>query len=188
MYGRCNIPHNADFLFTTRTLSFYHRCSLFFFSCFSTTDAPFLCCTLFLMLQKPSSRTADATLLLLNTLSIGNTSVAFLIMKTFSSDHTPCRPAAAVTHLILYTLSSYCTAFSLYCRCDPPGTAHFLYSNCRCDILDTAGFLLTPHTISYYRCSPSDTVHSLITLHKLFLILQIRPSWYCTLSPLVLQM
>ena len=33
-YGRCNIRHTADFLFTTRTLSFYYRCSLFSFPVF----------------------------------------------------------------------------------------------------------------------------------------------------------
>ena len=172
---------HAPYLFTTDvpffpSLFFYYRCSL-------------LMLYTFLMLQKPSPCTADATLLVLNTISIGTAGVAFLIMKTFSSHHAPCHPAAAVTHLIPYTLSSHCTDFSLYCRCNPPGTEHFLYLYCKCDILDTADFLLTPHTLScYYRCSTSDTVHSLITLHKLFLILQFRPSWYCTLYLLVLQM
>ena len=129
------------------------------------------------MLQKPSARTADVTLLVLNTLFIGTTGVAFLIMKTISSHHIPCYPAAAVTHLILYTLSSHCTAFSLYCRCGPPGAAHFLYSYCKCDILDTADFLLTPHTLSsYYRCSPSDTVHSFLTLQNFLII-------YCKCDP-----
>ena len=39
---------------------------------------------------------------------------------------------------------------------------------------DNADFLLTPHTLSSYcRCNPSDTVHSLITLHNLLLVLPI---------------
>ena len=126
---------------------------------------------------KSSPRTPDETLLVLNTFFIGTTGVAILIMKTFSSHHTPCRPAAAVTLLILYTLLSHCISFPLYCRCDPPGTAHFFYSYCRCDIPNTADFLLTPHILSsYYRCSTSDTVHSLLTLHN-FLIL------YCRCDP-----
>ena len=130
----------------------------FFFPCLSTTDVSFLRCTLS-SCCKISPRTADATLLVLNTFSIGTTGITFLIMKTFSSHHTPSPPITDVTPLILYTLSTHCTAFSLYCRCDPPGTAHFLYSYCRCDIPDTADFLLTPHTLSfYYRGSPSDTV------------------------------
>ena len=153
--------------------------------CLSTTDVPFFlslsfyyrCSSLmlytFLMLQKPP-RTADATFLVLNTLSIGTTSVAFLIMKTFSSHHTSCRPAAAVTQLILYTLSSHCTAFSLYCRCDPPGTAHFLYSHCRCDILDTTDFLLTP--------SPPVTDVALLILYTLQLHC-ISFSSYCRSDP-----
>ena len=53
---------------------------------------------------KSSPRTPDETLLVLNTFFIGTTGVAILIMKTFSSHHTPCRPAAAVTLLTLYTL------------------------------------------------------------------------------------
>ena len=47
----------------------------------------------------------------------------------------------------------YCTTFCSYCRCDPPGTEHFLYSYSRCDISDTADFLITQHTMSFcYRC------------------------------------
>ena len=133
--------------------------ALIYLRCLSSIDVPFLYCTLSPQTTQPPHRTADATLLVLNTFSIGTTGVTFLIMKTFSSHHTPCHPAAVVTLLILYTLSTHCTAFSLYCRCEPPGTAHFIYSYCRCDIPDTADFLLTPHTLSfYYRCSPSDTV------------------------------
>ena len=105
-------------------------------------------------------------------------------MQTFSSHHIPCPPTADVTHLILYTRSSHCTTFFLYCQCDPPGTAHFLYSYCRCDIPDTTDFLLTPRALfSHCRCSPSDTAHSLLTLHNFLIVLQMQPSWYCTLSP-----
>ena len=189
----------------------------------------------------------------------------------------------------------------MYCRCDPPATAHFLSWYSRCDILDTADYLLTPHTLllqmytldtvhlpshcttfsSNCRCDPLgaahvspctsdvtflilqsfsshhaaclstidvpffhstpsfhlaqpsphtidttllvrktfsprtvnvkffimqtfsshhkpcpstevdshfDVVHSLLTLQNLLLVLQIRPSWYCTLSVLVLKL
>ena len=106
-------------------------------------------------------------------------------MQTFSSHHIPCPPTADVTHLILCTLSSHCTTFFLYCQCDPPGTAHFLYSYCRCDIPDTTDFLLTPRTLfSHCRCSPSDIAHSLLTLHNFLIVLQMQPSWYCTLLSL----
>ena len=133
--------------------------ALIYLRCLSSIDIPFLYCTLSPQTAQPPHRSADATLLVLNTFSIGTTGVTFLIMKIFSSHHTPCHPAAVVTFLILYTLSTLCTAFSLYCRCDPPGTTHFIYSYCRCDIPDTADFLLTPHTFSFYqRCSRSDTV------------------------------
>ena len=158
-YCRCGIPHTADFLLTPHALSFYCRCYLFLSLFFCYRRSLLLLYTFLPHAAKSSSRTADSTLLVLNTFSIGATGVTFLIMKTFSSHHTPCRPAADVTLLILYTLSTHCTAFSLYCRCDPPGIAHFLYSYCRCDIPDTADFLLTPYTLFfYYRCSPSDTV------------------------------
>ena len=133
--------------------------ALIYLRCLSSIDVPFLYSTLSPQTAQPPHRTADATLLVLNIFSVGTTVVAFLIMKTFSSHHTPRHPAVVVTLLILYTLSTHCTAFSLYCRCDPPGTTDFIYSYCRCDIPDTAYFLLTPHTLSfYYRCSPSDTV------------------------------
>ena len=74
----------------------------FFLPCFSTTDVPFICCTLswfcknlLLVLQmRPSWYWTQ--------FSIGTTGVAFLIMKTFSSHHTPCHPAAAVTRDFLF--------------------------------------------------------------------------------------
>ena len=57
-----------------------------------------------------------------------------------------------------------------------------LSSYCRCDIPDTAYFIIKPNTLSSCcRCSHSDIVHSPLTLHKVLLILQMRPSWYCTL-------
>ena len=78
-------------------------------------------------------------------------------MQTFYSHYTPCFPTADVTLLILYTVSSHCTTFSLFCRCDPSGSAHFLYLHCRCEIPDNEDFLLQPHTLSSYsRCSFSD--------------------------------
>ena len=131
-----------------------------------------------------------ATLLVLNTFSIGTTSVTFLITQTFSSHHTPSFPTADVTLLILYTVSSHCTTFSLFCRFDPSGRAHFLYSHCRCEIPDNVDFLLQPHTLSSYsRCSFSDTVYLLLTLYcTTFSSHRTNFSWYRTLSLCVLQM
>ena len=100
-YCRCYIPDTADFVLTQYTLFPYCRCS-------------------------PSD---SATLLVLHTFSPRTASVTFLIMRTFSSDHTSCPSTADEALLILYTLSSHCTTFSSYCKYDPPGTAHFLYSH-----------------------------------------------------------
>ena len=98
--------------------------------------------------------------------------VTFLILQTFSSHHRP-----------------YPITFTSYYRCNPDGTAHFLFCHHYYDFTDTADFLLTSHTLSYYcRYSNSCPVHSLFTLHNLLLILQMQASWYCTLSLLVLQM
>ena len=46
----------------------------------------------------------------------------------------------------------------MYCRSDPPATAHFLSWYSRCDILDTADYLLTPHTL-LLQTYTLDTVH-----------------------------
>ena len=70
--------------------------------------------------------------------------VTILLMQTFSSHHTLSAPTAAIVFLIVYTLSTHGTAFSLYCRFDPPGTAHFPFPYSQCDIPDTADFCLTP--------------------------------------------
>ena len=113
--------------------------------------------------SQPSPRTADATILVLCTFSSCTADVRFLILPTFSSNQTPCPPTAYVAVLTLYILSSYRTKFSSYCRCDPAGTTHFLYSYRRCDISDTVGFLFTPDTI----CLSTVDV----------------PFLYCTLSP-----
>ena len=107
--------------------------------------------------------------------------MTFLILQTLYSNQTPSPPAADVVILILYILLSHCTKIFLYCRCDPPGIAHFLYSYCRCDFFDSADFLLTQHTLSFFykctlviiytfssnctvlflycRCNPPDTEH-----------------------------
>ena len=98
--------------------------------------------------SQPSPHTADVTILVLHTFSSCTADVTFLILPTFSSSQTPSLPTAYVVVLTWYTLSTHCRKFSLYCRFDPAGTTHFLYSYCRCDISDTAGFLLTPDTIS----------------------------------------
>ena len=98
--------------------------------------------------SQPSPHTADVTILVLHTFSSCTADVTFLILPTFSSSQTPSLPTTYVAVLTLYTLSSHCRKFSLYCRCDPAGTTHFLYSYRKCDVSDTAGFLLTPDTIS----------------------------------------
>ena len=74
---------------------------------------------------------------------------------TFLSIHeTPSPPTADLEVVTLYTPFSHCTKFFSLCRCDLPGTAHFLYLYFRCDIPDTADFLLIPHTLSFYhRCT-----------------------------------
>ena len=94
--------------------------------------------------SQPSPHTTDATILVLHPFSSCTADVTFLI---FSSNQTPSPPTAYVAILTLYTLFSHCTKFSPYCRWDPAGTTHFLYSYHRCDISDTVGFLLTPGTI-----------------------------------------
>ena len=114
--------------------------------------------------SQPSPHTADATILVLHTFSSCTADVTFLILLTFSSNQSPSLPTAYVAVLTLYILSSHCTKFSPYCRCDPAGTTQFLYSYCRCDISDTASFLLTPDTICL-----STTI--------------VVPFLYCTLSP-----
>ena len=117
-YCRCDILDTADFLLTLHTLSSYCRCS----SSDTAHSHP--------QTAQPSSPTADATLLVLHTFYPGTVNVTFLILQTFSSHHTPFPPTEGVALLTLYTLSSHSTTFSLYCRCDPPGTAHFLSSYC----------------------------------------------------------
>ena len=114
---RCKIPDNVDFLLQLHTLSSYCRCMRHLFCCTcNPSDTVKSLLTLHNVLRFPSYAlyyssaaksspcTPDATLLVLNTSFIGTTGVAFLIMKTFSSHHTPCHPAAAVTLLILCTL------------------------------------------------------------------------------------
>ena len=156
--------------------------------------------------RQPSLRTADATLLVLHTSSPGTADVTFLILQTFFLTpcslffYCTCNPSDTVKSILTlhnvlmfpsYAVyfSSCCKIFSSYCRCNPCGTEHILYWYYRCDIPYNEDFLYTQHTLSSYcRCNPPDIVHSLITLHKLFLILQMRPCWYRTLSLLVLQM
>ena len=75
--------------------------------------------------------------------------LTFLILQTLYSKQTPSPPAADVVILILYILLSHSTKFFSYCRCDPPGFAHFLYSYSRCDFFDSADFLLTQDTLSF---------------------------------------
>ena len=82
--------------------------------------------------------------------------------------------------LILQTLSPHSTKLSSYCRCDLPCATHFLYLYCRCDTLDTADFSLHNTPVFLLHMYHSDTVQFLLTLHNLLLVMQQRPSWYCT--------
>ena len=125
--------------------------------------------------------------------------MTFLILQTLYSTQIPSPPAAYVVILILFILLSHCTKFFSYCRCDPPGIAHFLYSYCRCDFFDSADFLLTLHTLSFYykctlviiytfsshctalslycRCNPPDTEHfSPRTADVTFFMMQTFPT------------
>ena len=124
----------------------------------------------------------------------------FLLIPCSLFFYYTCNPSDTVKSLLTlhnvlmfpsYALyvSSCCKIFSSYCRCNLPGTQHIHYCYYWCNIPYNEDFLFRPYILSSYcRHNPPDTVHSLITLHKLFLILQMRPFWYCTLSLLVLQM
>ena len=185
---RCEIPDNVDFLLQPHTLSSYCRCS-------SSDTVHF-----FLKLHNLLF-TLHNFLLVMQNFSLCMADVTFLIMQTFSSQHAPCLSTTDVPFflslffyyrcslLMLYTFSDAAKAFFSYCRCDPPRTEHTLYWYYKCDIPYNEDFLFRPHTLSSC-CSgnPLDTVHSFLTLHSLLLVLQMRPSWYCTLSLLVLQM
>ena len=150
-YCRCDIPDTADFLLTPHTLSYYCRCRN---SC--TT----------------SLHTADATILVLYSFSPRIADVTVLLLQAFSSHHTPCPPTADVTLLtdaVHSLLTLHNTLLVLQIR--PSWCCILLSSYCRCDIPDTADFLLTPQTLSCYcRCSPSHAVHSLLTLCNLLLV------------------
>ena len=190
LYNRCDTPHTAQPSLNTEdaTVLVLHNFSL------HTADVTFLILQTFSSHHTHCSPNADVALLMLYTFSSHCTAlclqmrpfhipqffshctadVTFLIMQTFSSHYTLSAPTADIAFLIVYKLSTHSTAFSLYCRFDPPGTAHFPFSYCQCDIPDTADFHLTPYTLlSYCRCRHSNIVHSLFTLHNLLSILQI---------------
>ena len=101
-------------------------------------------CTAFCLQMRPFH--------ILHTFSHCTADVTFLIMQTFFSCHTLVASTDDIVFLIVYILSTHGTAFSLCCRFDPPGTAHFPFSYCQHDIPDTADFHLTPQTLSYYFC------------------------------------
>ena len=123
-------------------------------------------CSLLMLYTFPhaakSPRTADATLLVLNTFFIGTTGVTFLIMKTFSSHHTPCCPTADATLLVLHTFSTRTVDVT---------------------------FLILQTFCSHHTPSPPITDAALLILslspHTAQLcdrLLQKRPSVYCTFS------
>ena len=185
---RCEFSDNVDFLLQPHTLSSYCRCS-------SSDTVHF-----FLKLHNLLF-TLHNFLLVLHTFSLHMAEVTFLILQTFSSQHAPCLSTTDVPFflslsfyyrcslLMLYPFPDAAKTFSSYCRCNPPGTEHTLYWYYMCGIPHNEDFLFTPHTLSSCcSCNPPDTVHSFLTLHSLFLVLQMQPSWYCTLSLLVLQM
>ena len=93
-----------------------------------------------LLTQQKFLFTLHNFLVLLHTFSPRTAIVTFLVLQTFSSNHTPCFPTADVA------------------LCDPSATAHFLSWYSRCDILDTADYLLTPHTL-LLQMYTLDTVH-----------------------------
>ena len=197
------------------TLS-YCRCDPFGSAHFSTrtADAKFQIMWTFSSNHTHCPLTVDVALLILYTFPSNCTTfcshrttfswyctLSLCVLQMWHSSY--CRFSPHTTHIVFlqqmfpiffHCLSTtdvqflHCTLSSC-CRCDPPGTGHILYWYYRCDIPHNEDFLFTPHTLSsYYRCNPPDTVHSLYTLQSLLLVLQMRPSWYCTLSLLVLQM
>ena len=74
--------------------------------------------------------------------------VTFLILQTLYSNQT--HSCSRCGHSDIVHLLSHCTKSFSYCRCDPPGIAHFLYSYCICDFFNSADFLFTQHTLSFY--------------------------------------
>ena len=149
------VPHTFSIRTTDVTLLILQIFSSNFIPCLPTENVAFWCLSLsphiaqfYPHTSQPSPHTADVTILVLHTFSSCTADVTFLILLAFSSNQTPSPPTAYVAVLTLYTFSSHCRKFSPYCRCDPAGTTQFCYSYHRCDISDTAGFLLTPDTIS----------------------------------------
>ena len=187
---RCEIPDNVDFLLQPHTLSSYCRCS-------SSDTVHF-----FLKLHNLLFTLHNCPLVMQN-FSLCMADVTFLIMQTFSSQHAlsttdvpfllslfffPCFSTTDVPFLC-------CTLF-LMLQKPSSRTAdatllvlNTLYWYYKCDIPYNEDILFRPHTLSScYICNPPDTVHLFLTLHSLLLVLQMRPSWYCTFSLLVLQM
>ena len=127
--------------------------------------------------------------MVLHNFSTSTPDVTFPILWTFSSHKTPCLFTTDVPFLYC-TLPPH-TAQTSPCTADATLLVLHNYSLHTADVtfLIMETFSSAPHTqSSHCRCSPSDSVHSLYTWHNLLLVLQILPSWYCTLSLLILSM
>ena len=123
-----------------------------------TSDLEVVICTHSFHTVQSSSCNADATFLVLHTFSTRTPDVTFLILQTLSSHHTPC--------LSKIDVLLYCRLSSHLARPSPhtADTTLLVRNTCR--------LLFTPPTLSSYcRCSPSDTVCSLLTLGNLLLVL-----------------
>ena len=173
-YSRCDILDTADYLLTPQTLLLQmytldtvhlpSHCTTFSSNC---RYDPIWCCT---------------RLSLYFRCDIPDTAVFLLTSRTLSFYYR-------CTFFSQYTFFSSCTTFSSYCRYDPPGTDNFL--SCTVNVK----FFIMQTFSSHHKPCPStevdshfDVVHSLLTLQNLLLVVQIRPSWYCTLSLLVLKL
>ena len=150
----CSSAHRdyADFLLTPHTLSSYCRCNIWY-------------CTLAHHTAQPSSCTANVTLQVLHTFSTRTADVTFPILQTFCSHHALSSPIADVALLMLHILSSHCTTFWLYCRCNPPGTAHF--SPCTADVTFLILQTFSACTVHPLFLLGSDTLH---TVHLLLIL------------------
>ena len=101
--------------------------------------------------------------------------VDFLLQPHTLSSYSRC----SFSDTVYLLLTLYCTTFSSHCKD---------FSWYQCHIPHTADFLLSPHTlfstidVPFLYCTLSPILNNLI------FILQMRPSWYWTLSLLVLQM
>ena len=167
LYCKCDIPDNADFLLTPRTLSSYCKCSPS-----HPIHSLLTLQNLLLVLQIWHTRYC--------TLSLCTVDVTFLILQTFFSYHTPCLPTAGMT--FWYCKLSPCILQSSPHTADATCLVLHTFSTCTADvtllILQTLSLYHTP--VILLHMYHSDTVQFLLTLHNLLLVMQQRPSWYHT--------